>query len=156
MKAASVKQLKDELKERSPKELLELCLRLSKFKKENKELLTYLLFEAGDEQYFIQSLKEEIDDQFEVINRTRIYFIKKGIRKILRDIKKHIRYSQNKETEVQLLLYFCFKLKDFTPSVHRSTVLKSLYERQIEMIRKRILLLHEDLRYDYSLELDKL
>ena len=48
MKAVNVSRLKTELNNRSPKELLEICLRLSKFKKENKELLTYLLLEADD------------------------------------------------------------------------------------------------------------
>ena len=43
MKAVSVKELSQELLNRSPKELRDLCLRLSRFKKENKELLTYLL-----------------------------------------------------------------------------------------------------------------
>jgi len=37
MKAVSQKELKQELSSRSTKELLELCLRLSRFKKENKE-----------------------------------------------------------------------------------------------------------------------
>ena len=62
MKAAGVKAIKDDLKMRSKEELQELCLTLSKFKKENKELLTYLLFEAGDENYFIQTIKEEIEE----------------------------------------------------------------------------------------------
>ena len=107
MKAATVKQLKEELKERSPKELLELCLRLSKFKKENKELLTYLLFEAQNEEAFIEETKKEIATQFEAIATRNFYFIKKSIRKILREVKKHIRYSKQKETEIELLLFFC-------------------------------------------------
>ena len=41
MKPATVHQLKRELQTRTPDELLQLCLRLAKFKKENKELLTY-------------------------------------------------------------------------------------------------------------------
>ena len=61
MKAAGVKAIKDDLKMRSKEELQELCLTLSKFKKENKEILTYLLFEAGDENYFIQAINEEIE-----------------------------------------------------------------------------------------------
>lgn len=156
MKAASIKQLKDELKERSESQLLEYCLHLARFKKENKELLTYLLFEADDEKGYIQVIKETIDDRFDEINRTNLYFIKKGIRKTLREIKKYIRYSKNKETEVQLLLYFCEKMKSFTPSVHRSTTLQNLYDRQIAMIRKKLSGLHEDLQYDYGLELDEL
>ena len=47
MKTATVTVLKKELKYKSNDELLNLCLTLSKFKKENKELLTYLLFEAS-------------------------------------------------------------------------------------------------------------
>ena len=42
MKAVTIKQLKDELAHKSASELKELCLHLSRFKKENKELLTYL------------------------------------------------------------------------------------------------------------------
>ena len=48
MKAASISEIKTELKGLPPAQLTELCLRLARFKKENKELLTYLLFEAND------------------------------------------------------------------------------------------------------------
>ena len=58
MKAASLAQIKKELKLRSPQDIEELCLRLGRFKKENKELLTYLLFEADDEQGYIAHIKE--------------------------------------------------------------------------------------------------
>lgn len=156
MKAATVKELKEELSGYSQKELVEICLRLSKFKKENKELLTYLLYESKDEMTFIRSVKEEIDLQFEQVNKKSYYFIKKSIRKILRNTRKYIRYSQSKETEVELLIYFCEKLNNFKPSINRNKVLKNLYWRQIEVIRKSISKLHEDLQYDYGNELEKL
>ncbi|MEH6765293.1 MAG: hypothetical protein V7655_12390 [Aequorivita antarctica] len=156
MKAASLKEIKTELNQRSTKELLELCLRLSKFKKENKELLTYLLFESEDEEAFIQSIKTKVDADFETINIKTFFYIKKSIRKILRELKKFIRYSQNKETEVELLLYFCHNLKGFTPSIKRNTTLTNLYNRQIDYISKKVKTLHEDLQYDYELELEEL
>ncbi|WP_271424588.1 hypothetical protein [Aequorivita sinensis] len=156
MKAASLKEIKTELSHRSTQELLELCLRLSKFKKENKELLTYLLFESANEEAFIRSIKTKIDEDFESINTKTFYFIKKSVRKILREIKKYIRYSQNKETEVELLLYFCHKLKDFKPSIKRNTTLINLYNRQIEYIQKKVSTLHEDLQYDYEMEIEEL
>ena len=81
---------------------------MSRFKKENKELLTYILFESADEQSYIVSVKRGIDEEFEQINRSSTYFIKKSIRKILRNTRKYIRYSGKKETEVELLIYFCF------------------------------------------------
>ena len=47
MKAATLNELRKELQALSSKELVEICLRLAKYKKESKELLTYLIFEAG-------------------------------------------------------------------------------------------------------------
>jgi len=156
MKAVSVKELKLELEERSPKELRELCLRLSKFKKENKELLTYLLFESGDEDSYVESVKKDIDQQFEDRNRKSQYLIKKSLRKILRSTKKYIRYSLRKETEVELLLYYCTKLKNITPSIQRNTALLKLYIGLIATIKNKITALHEDLQSDYESELKEL
>ena len=104
MKAATISEIKKELNQRSPKELVEYCLTLAKFKKESKELLTYLIYEKQDEANYIQSVKREIDQQFEEVNRKNYYVIKKGIRKILRNLKKFIRYSKRKDTEVELLI----------------------------------------------------
>ncbi len=153
MKAASLKDIKTELKHHSAEELLGLCIHLVKSKKENKELLTYLLFESTDEEAYIQSIKNKMDADFEAINTKTFFYIKKSVRKILKEIKKFIRYSQNKETEVELLIYFCRKLKDFKPSISRNTALTNLYNRQLDYIRKKINTLHEDLQYDYNLEL---
>ena len=156
MKTATVKELKQELSNRSPSELLELCLRLSKFKKENKELLTYLLYEVDDETAYIENIKKEIKQDFEQINTKTFYYIKKSVRKILRNIKKYIRYSKKKETEVDLLIYFCYELKNMQPSISRNVTLNNIYNRQIEMIKKVVLTLHEDLQYDYKEELNEI
>ncbi len=153
MKTVTIKEIKDELSNRSAKEMLEFCLRLSKFKKENKELLAYLLFDSSDEAAFVEGVKMEIDQQFELINIKSYYFIKKGIRKILTYVKRNIRFSHNKQTEIELLIYFCTKLNKFTPSIHRNPSLKILYNRQIELIKKAISTLHEDLQHDYGVEL---
>lgn len=155
-KDLSIKELKEELGQRSRTDLLGLCLRLARFKKENKELLAYLLFDSSDEPAYIESVKREIDEQFELINTASSYFIKKSIRKILKNTRKYIRYSQKKETEVELLIYFCSKMNRFHPSIHRITALKNLFDRLIESIRKAMLSLHEDLQYDYGLELEEL
>ncbi len=156
MKAVSVVTIKKELKHRSSEELLELCLRLSKFKKENKELLTYLLFESHDETGYIETVKAEIDAQFEGINTKNYFYIKKSVRKILKTVKKYSRYSLKKETEVELLLHFCTVLKDFKPSIFKNVTLTNSYERQIALIKKIVSTLHEDLQYDYHLELEAL
>ena len=156
MKAATIRELKHELSNRSQAELLELCLRLSKFKKENKELLTYLLYEASDEAAYIANVKKEIEHEFEQINKKSYYYIKKSVRKILRNIKKYIRYSKKKETEVELLIYFCSELKKMRPSVENNVALHNIYKRQIEAIKKTVSSLHEDLQYDYEVELNEI
>lgn len=156
MKTATIKELKDELGHYSREELLNYCLRMAKFKKENKELLTYLLFEASNEAHYIEGLKELIDERFSEINTSNYYYIKKSIRKILREIKKHLRYSKNKETAVELLIYFCQKLALMQPSMNRSIALQNIYQRQLILIQKTIKTLDEDLQYDYGVELDNL
>lgn len=156
MKSATVANIRKELKHKSNEELAELCLRLSRFKKENKELLTYLLFEADYEAGYIETIKAEIDEQFEQINTNSFFYIKKSVRKILRNTKKYIRYSLNKETEVELLLYLCKKLKAMTPSISKNTTLTNLYDRNIIAIKNKVKNLHEDLQYDYNLELEAL
>ena len=154
MKAATVKAIKEELNMRSREELVELCLSLSKFKKENKELLTYLLYEVSDELSFINSIKEEIDLAFKEINRTSYYFLKKSIRKILRNTKKNIRYSKKKQTEVELILFYCNKLKNFTPPISKSIPLTRIFEREIQRIEKIVAKLDADLQYDYGNEIE--
>ena len=78
------------------------------------------------------------------------------MRKILRLIKKYARYSLKKETEVELLLYFCQKLKDFSPSIKHNVTLTNIYERQIVVVKKIVNTLHDDLQYDYNLVLEEL
>ena len=84
MKAATINEIKLELNNTPSQQLVELCLRLAKFKKENKELLSYLLFEAFDENAYVENIKQEALLQFEEINTSSLYFVKKSLRKILR------------------------------------------------------------------------
>ena len=154
MKAATVKAIKEELNMRSREELVELCLSLSKFKKENKELLTYLLYEVSDELSFINSIKEEIDLAFKEINRTSYYFLKKSIRKILRNTKKNIRYSKKKQTEVELILFYCNRLKNLNPPISKSIPLTRIFEREILRVEKIVTKLDADLQYDYGNEIE--
>ncbi len=156
MQAAPIRDLKKELANLDPSKLTALCLRLASFKKENKELLSYLLFESENEARFIANIKSEIDDQFELLNLGRVYYVKKGLRKILRFLDKNIRYSKNKETETELRIYFCKKITEANIPVKRSKVLSNLYAGQLKKINAAISKLHEDLQYDYGFELEKI
>lgn len=156
MKAASIREIKTELQLQTHDELVNLCLSLAKFKKESKELLTYLLYEASDEASFVESVKEDITLQFEEVNVGNYHWMKKGARKILRNVKKHIRFSKNKQTEIALLLHFCFEMRQLNPSIKGSITLYNIYFRQVAMIRKIIPKLHPDLQHDYEIELEEM
>ncbi|MGV6832359.1 MAG: hypothetical protein ACWA5P_12455 [bacterium] len=149
MKAASLPEIKKELQRKSPKELLELCLVLARFKLENKELLTYSLFEKDYEDGYRENVKSYITDQMLAIETMNVYYAKKSVRKILRQIKKFIRYSKNKETEAVVLMHFCEELSEHSINYKRSRVLVNMFEKQREMAKKAIDKLHEDLQYDY-------
>src|SRR5436189_6128359 len=112
MKPASINELKQELITLQPKKLTELCLRFAKYKKENKELLSYLLFEAHNEQAFVETIRKEIDEQFSDLPKATPYLTAKSLRKILRAITKYSRYIDSKESEMDMRIHFCFRLKD--------------------------------------------
>ena len=150
MKPASLKIIKDEIKHLSQPALVELCLRLIKFKSENKELLSYLLFDTDNEEDYILRVKAYIDESFLTINKKSNYLIKKGIRKILQHTKKYIKYSTHKETEVVLLIHFCKKTKASNPPMKHNKRVQNMYNTQVKLIQNRVATLHEDLQYDYQ------
>jgi hypothetical protein len=158
MKSASVAEIKKELKSLSHTQLLEMCMRLAKYKKDNKEFLTYLIFEAEDESAYISAIKAEMDDLFEEINYSNAYLAKKGLRKISRNLTRYIRYSSTTETEIEVLIYFCKKIKKSKINAFMRTnqVLANLYAQQLKKINKAIGKLHEDLQYDYTKELNSI
>jgi hypothetical protein len=156
MKAATVHEIKQELLNCKPAETVELCLRLSRFKKENKELLTYLLFEAHNEEGFVTSVKNEIDELFSEINQSQLYFAKKSLRKIVRIINKYSRYSGVKETDLAIRIHFCTILKESGIPISQNAVINNLYLSQLKKINTVLATLHEDLQYDYRRQVDEL
>ncbi len=156
MKAASVVQLRKEIEHLDNEKLKQLCLRLARFKLENKELLTYLLFEAEDELGYVQSIKSQLDILFLDINTQHYFYIKKSVRKILRRIRKYARYSNQPETEIELLLYFCSKMHEITPSIFKNKTLSKIYNRQLESALKKTAKLHDDLQFEYKLQIEEL
>jgi hypothetical protein len=150
MRSASINEIKQELAGEKNSRLIELCLRLARFKKENKELLTYLLFEAADEEGYIKSTKQEIETLFTTINISHLYFAKKTLRKIGRLINKYSRYSGSKQTDIELRIFFCEQLKSSGIPIQRNAVINNIYQGQIKKIMTQLTTLHEDLQHDYK------
>jgi hypothetical protein len=156
MKSPTISQLEKELRNQDPKRLLEICIRMAKHKKENKELLTYLLFDSNNEESYIEDAKREIDLLFHEINRKSVYTTKKGLQKIVRNMNKLIKYSKNKVTEIEVRIYFCNKVKSSRIRLDSSAVISNLYYRETDKIAKAFSKLHEDHQMDYRDELEKI
>lgn len=156
MKTATINELKKELAGVPHAQLVELCLRLAKYKKESKELLTYLLFESHSPDGYIASVKAFIALEFDSLSTTHLYHAKKTLRKILRITNKHIRFTGSKQAETELLLFFCQKMRRSGLKIGASVQLANLYQQQLRKIEKAIESQHEDLQYDYRKQLDAL
>ncbi len=149
MKAASLSDIKKELATKDADELNDLCLRLAKYKKDNKELLTYLLYEASDENAYVENVKSDMDEMFVDVRKENLYYAKKNLRKILRMVNKQVRYSGIRQTELELRIHFCATLKASGIRFHSSQVLVNLYQQQLKKIHAALTKLPEDLQYDY-------
>ena len=154
MQPASLSTIKNELQNIPQEALVELCLRIAKYKKENKELLNYLLFENTNEQHYIDAIKLEIEEQFAEINISNMFFAKKSIRRILRMANKYIKYSGLTETEINVLIHFCKQVKELKIDYTKSTAMVNLYNSQLKKINKAMQTLHEDLQYEYEKEIE--
>ena len=152
MKPASIAELKKTLVRLDHSDLLEVCLRMARFKKDNKELLTYLLFLSQDEQGFVNSLCSEIDEQFSLTPVAH----KKTLRKVIRWMNKCLRFSKVKDSEVQVRLHFCRALKSSDTPIRSSRVIANMYSGQLKKVRTVILKFHEDIRHDVEREIQAL
>lgn len=156
MKPASAKQIKDALKSKDDDELLTLINRLATFKKENKELLTYLLFEEDDEISYLNAVKEEMRIKFSEIDLSTPYRTKKGLRKVIKYMDRMLKYTKVDSSHVELKLFFCQGMKAGPFGLERSKVLRNMYDVQFSRILKLVDKLHEDLKFDYAEQVESL
>ena len=64
MRVEKLSDIKKELKSLNNEALVEICLRLAKYKKENKELLSYLLYSADNALNYAEEVKQTAKGQF--------------------------------------------------------------------------------------------
>ncbi|MBL0099285.1 MAG: hypothetical protein IPP49_03845 [Saprospiraceae bacterium] len=81
MKAATLHQIKKELETSSPQRVMDLILKLIKYKSENKELISYLLFDQDDLSTYIADLREEVSTMLGDVEKLLPYMVKRTLRK---------------------------------------------------------------------------
>lgn len=152
MKAARIAELKKGLVKLDQGDLLEAVLRLARFKKDNKELLTYFLFLCHDEAGYVSLLCDDIDEQFALTPRCH----RKTLRKMIRNMDKHLRYSGDKDTEIRVRLHFCRALRGSKTPFRDYPVMNNMYVGQLNKIDKAVETFHRDIQHDWKLQIQKL
>jgi len=152
MKAATISQLKKELAKLDHDDLLDVCVRVAKFKVESKELLTYLLMRADDEVGYANDLCDEIDQQLSMSGLIH----KKTLRKVVRQMDKSLRFSGDRETELQVRIHFCRRIKGKKIRFGTCRVSANMYATQLKKIEKSIDKVHPDLQFDYAQQMSGL
>jgi len=150
-----LQDIKKEVQHLQHEQLAELCLRLVRYKKENKELLAYLLFEANDEHAFVEKVKAEVGFMLSQLP-SHSYLASKSVRKVLRLIGKYVKFIASKPAEIDLLLSFCFNYLQYINKNTSYKPLRLILMRQVEKINTNIKKLHEDLQFDYSQKYNRL
>ncbi|MCH6200760.1 hypothetical protein MMU07_14335 [Aquiflexum sp. LQ15W] len=156
MKIGSLAEIKKELAFLDTKELSVLLLDLAKFSTDNKAYLYFKLFERENPRLFVELVQEEIDFEFEKANTRNYHLAKKAAQGIRRKLNKSLKLTKDKEILIELIIYFCEKLKLYGFLEFRHPVIDNLYRVQVGKIEKLISGLHEDLQYDYTEKVQEL
>ena len=150
-----LQDIKKEIQHLSAQQLSDLCLRLARHKKENKELMAYLLFEADNQAAFIEKVKAEVGFMFSQMP-VQSYNAAKYMRKILRLIGKYTKFIAAKDAEIELLINFCVNYLQYADRKSSYKPLRLILTRQIEKIKTSISKLHEDVQADFVSEYEQL
>jgi hypothetical protein len=155
MNSPKLAELKKELNYLELPEVKELCLRLAKYKTENKELLRYLLFYHDKKEVYVNEVKLLIINEFYDLHPS-IYYVSKQLRKLLRIINKHIKYIGEMDKECDIILCFCDEFIKHPIVTASQQALILLLFRQLKRANKIIPKLNEDLQFYYQQQFDGL
>jgi hypothetical protein len=148
MRPASIQEIRNQLHHETPEALIDLILRLARFKQENKALVTYRIFDSIDEDAFVVSVQQMISEVFVGVNPAP-YLAKKTIRKAIRMGNQAIKYSGIPTTEISILLCLLQEMEQAQVDISSSPVLINLAKGLFKRAKKCHDGLHEDLQFEY-------
>jgi len=153
MESPKLNNIRKELNHLPKENLADYCLKIAKYKTENKEFLSYLLFYSDNNDLYISEIKKMLDEGFSDLPYSD-YTATKVLRKLTRLMNKHIKFIGNKVRELELALFFCslFIEKSSPKTSHKPLI--ALLFRQLKRIEKLIPKLDEDLQFDFQNEYD--
>jgi len=71
-------------------------------------------------------------------------------------VGKYSRHTAIKSSEAEMLIHFCQRLKKSGISFRNNQTLENLYNQQLKKLNALLALVHEDLRYDYLKQVERL
>ncbi|WP_296701397.1 hypothetical protein [Algoriphagus sp.] len=154
MQIPSLAEIKRELSYLNEKELREYIIDLSKFSRDNKAYLFFKLYGRDQPGLYVQMVQEELENDFQNARGDHSYYAKKSAQKIRRKMNKLLKLSKDKTDQIEILLFFCEKIREFGFLKHGNLVIDNLYKTQVAKANKLISGLHEDLQFDYEGRLD--
>lgn len=140
---------KKEIAKLDAKTLANICIRLAKYKIENKEFLNYLLFHSYDNQPYIENLKLDITSAFLSFNQND-YLNSKVLKGLLLRLNKQLKFIADKNREVEIVTEFCLAfINNVSVRCYYAGLMQILY-RQFVRLQKVVGKLDEDLQFDYK------
>lgn len=155
MQIPSLSEIKKELSYLNEKEVNELLLDIVKFSRENKAYLYFRLYSRDNPGLFVEMVQQELEEEFAKANRSNSYYVKKSSQTIRRKLNKNLKLSKNKTDQIDLILFFCEKLKEYGYLKSRNSIVDNLYQVQLGKAKKLISGLHEDLKWDYEMKMEE-
>lgn len=155
MKSESINNIKKKLLSLEPNELTLICLRLAKYKKESKELLSYLVFDSKDESQYVANVQQYCTEMIQEIKQKNSYIMIKNIRKTAKLVHKYMKFTENEVSKLEILIFFIELVK---PIINRYNLmsLDTFYVSQYKKMEALFNKLHEDYQYDFKNKMEEL
>lgn len=157
MKSYSLNDIKKEITHLQQKDLIQLCVNVAKFKKENKDYISFILFESHNKRAYLEDVKNDIKSQ--IISFEGNYFkydFKKKLRVLKSFLVRNNKYLNDKALSVEMYIFLCNELRQDGYPYMKHGEFDTFYGQQIKKISNFIATLHEDLRYDFGQQLEEL
>lgn len=149
MTTIKLQNQKKEIAKLDAKTLAEICIRLAKYKTENKEFLNYLLFHSYDNQPYIDEIKSDITNTFLSFNQND-YLNSKVLKGLLTRLNKQLKFIADKNREAEIVTEFCLAfIANVSVRCYYAGLMQVLY-RQFVRLQKVVGKLDEDLQFDYK------
>lgn len=155
MEIAGLADIRKELIHQSPDELVELVLRLARFRQDNKALAGYWLFDRQNPTEFLRQVHQALDHGFDELNFSTGYWVKKGLRKWQRQVNLYGRICGEAWMQADMQSYYvwvCLRAqKRLSDPNYLAPLLASAEKKRVTLVKK----LDDDVQHDIQRQFER-